>query len=55
MIGTLSAGHATLLIAYQAVSYCMIGASTVHASLQVDAVGPNMAVLLATITPRRHP
>src|ERR1700734_3882905 len=55
MIGTLSTGHASLLITNHAVSHCVIGAGAIHASLRVDAVGPNVAVLLAAITPRRHP
>ena len=55
MIGTLSTGHTSLLIANHAVSYCVIGTGAIHASLRVDAVGPNVAVLLAAITPRRHP
>ena len=55
MIGTLSTGHALLLITNQAVSYCVISPGAIHTSLRVDTVGSNVAVLLAAITPCRHP
>jgi hypothetical protein len=33
----------------------VVDAGAVHASLQVYAIGSDVAILLVTVTPRRHP
>ena len=55
VIGTLSTGNTTLFITYQTISYCLFSAGAIHASLWVNAIGPNVAIFLATIASCGHP
>jgi hypothetical protein len=54
VVRALSAGHAALLVAYQAVLDCVFDAGAVCASLWVDTISSDVTVLLALVASRGH-